>query len=106
MITWHNRLVEVKRLLCRDKISLRRFWSIGFHRAISEPDDSSCTIGDVFFVRYQDNRVSRAIYSFKNIHDLVGSFGIQVTGWLIGKNNGGIVYQRPGNRYALRLAST
>ena len=39
----------------------------------------------------------------KNIHDFIRGFAIQVTGGFIGKNNGGIVDQCPGNGNPLAL---
>src|SRR5262245_27648475 len=62
-------------------------------------------IRDIGFMRNENNCVSVLIEIFEKRHDFVTRFRIEITGGLIGEDNGWIVYQSPGDRDALALTA-
>ena len=76
-----------------------------FDHSISQPYNPMGMIGNISFMCYQYNGISCGMYLSKDLHDLIRSFCIQVSCWFIGKNDGWIIYQCPGNSYPLGLSA-
>ena len=62
-------------------------------------------VGDCIIVGNEQDRGSVAIQFTKQVHDLSSRFLIEISGWLIGQNDGRIVDHRPRNGDALLLSS-
>ncbi len=58
-------------------------------------------VGNVLFVRYQYHGIAAGLYLAKDLHDLDGGLGIEVTGRLISQYEGRGVHQGAGNGYPL-----
>ena len=72
---------------------------------VLEVDDGACERGHVRFVRdHQDGDAALGVQLAEQLHDLDGSFGIEVAGRLVGKQHVGLRHDRPGDGDALLLA--
>jgi hypothetical protein len=72
---------------------------------VAQPDNSPSEAGDLLFVSDQHNRASGIVQRTEQLHDLKAGGGIEVARGLIGKQDRGIVDQRPGDRDPLLLAT-
>src|SRR5688572_15601778 len=79
---------------------------IGFNETIPEPDDTVSMVGYILFVCNQHNGIAIGMYLVKDLHDLIRSFCIKITSWLISKNDRRIIYQCSCNRHPLTLSTT
>src|SRR5438309_2071516 len=77
---------------------------ITLNHSVAQADDALCKVGNVFFVGHQDHGIAGGMDLSKDIHDLVGGFGVEVTRWLVGEDDGGIIYQGAGNSHPLVLS--
>ena len=62
-------------------------------------------IDDLPVVGHHQNRGAALVDLLQQSHDLPGILGIQVAGWLVGQQDGGLVHQGPGQRHPLLLAA-
>jgi hypothetical protein len=60
---------------------------------------------NVFFVGHYYQGVSGSMNLVKQLQNFVRSCGVKVSGGLVGQNERGLVYQGPGDRYALALSA-
>ncbi len=63
----------------------------GFVRSdlsVADVDDAVRVLRNVVFVRDENDGVALAVQVLEQRHDLLARFRIQVSGWLVGKNDG------------------
>src|SRR3974390_35629 len=60
---------------------------------------------DVQFVGNEDDGVALAVKIFKQVHDFFACLGVKVPGWLVRKNDRGVIHQSAGDSDALALAA-
>jgi hypothetical protein len=73
------------------RVLCRRRSAVAFYHPVAEPDDPVGVIGDIFFMGDEDNGVACGLDAGKDIHDLDGGLGIEVTGRLVGQDQGGLL---------------
>jgi len=78
---------------------------VAFNEAITQPHNAFCVVGNIFFVGYQYYCVTGGLDLPEYIHDLDGSFRIQVTGRFIGQDQGRVVHQCACNGHTLTLTA-
>ena len=78
---------------------------VPFDKTVAQAYDPVGVMGDVIFVRDHNNSIALVMEFLKQVHDIVGSLGVKVSGGLIRKNDGGIVYKSPGNGDTLALSA-
>ncbi len=61
--------------------------------------------GDVFLVRHHHDGVALAVQLVEEVHDFVGSLGVEVTRGFVGQQDAGIVDQSAGDSHALPLSA-
>src|ERR1700694_2532697 len=59
-------------------------WFVGFDFAVANVDDAVGPLGNIVFMRDQDNRVAIAVQPREQGHDFIAGFCIQITGRLVG----------------------
>jgi hypothetical protein len=75
-----------------------------FHDTIANADDALSLGSNIGSVGDDDKRGTMfAIQAEQELHDLLTRFRIQVTGGLIGEDDGGVIDQGTGNRHTLLL---
>ena len=72
---------------------------------VAETDNTEGMLGDVRFMRDQDDRVSLPVQVLEEHHDLFAGLGVQVSGRLIGQDDRGAVRQRARQRQPLTLSA-
>ena len=60
---------------------------VAFNFTVPEPDYTACVAGNVLFVGDEDNGVACCGECSENIHDVAAGCGIEVSGWLVGKDD-------------------
>ena len=80
--------------------------SVGDDVAVLEGDDAGAVLGDVHLVGDEDDgNAAFLLELLEDVHDLDGGSGVEVAGWLVGKQDGGRVEQGASDGDALLLAS-
>jgi len=72
---------------------------------IADADDAVGVFGDVFFVRDQNDGVALHPKLFEQGHHFFAGFGIEISGRLVGEEDGGAINEGAGDRDALALAA-
>ena len=72
--------------------------------AIAQFDDAFGVIGDIIVMRHHDNRVAFIVEPREECHDPFGGDGIEIAGWIVGKNDCGIIDLSACDSNALLLA--
>ena len=78
---------------------------IAFDAAIAEADDAAAAAGEVLFVRYEEDGVTRGVYLVEEVHDFVAGAGVEGAGRLVGEDDGRLVDEGARNGHALLLAA-
>ena len=78
---------------------------IAFHFAITDANNPMSMFGNIGLVRNKNYGVPLIMEILEQHHDLFAGFGIEIPGWLISEDNGGIGDQCPGNCNALSLTA-
>src|SRR5690242_7387473 len=73
--------------------------------AVAHVHDTARRARQLFVVRHDDERRAVAIEPVEEANDLRAGAGIQLAGWLVGKEELGLVRQRTRNGHALLLAA-
>jgi hypothetical protein len=74
-------------------------------QAISNPQDPSRVLGNVFFMSHDDDRVAGAREILKQREDFDARFGVQVASWFIGQKYRRLIHERPRYGDALPLTA-
>src|SRR5215203_3426051 len=78
-------------------------WLVGDDPPVAELHYSLRPRGDLRVVRDDHDRDPRSVQFLKQVEDLGAGDRVQVSGWLVGQQQGGAVDQRPGDSYPLHL---
>jgi hypothetical protein len=62
-------------------------------------------LGDILFVRYQNNGFAFAIEFLKKRQDFLAGSAVEIPGGLVGENQNGVVDEGPRDGHALLLAA-
>ena len=73
--------------------------------AVADGDDAVGELGDVGLVGDDDDGVALGVELVEEGHDLVAGLGVEVSGGLVGEDDGGVVDQGAGDGDALALAA-
>jgi hypothetical protein len=74
--------------------------------AVAQPDRPLRMLGDILFVRDDDDRVSLVVQILKEHHDLLPRLGVEVSGRLVGEYDRGLRHERPRDRNPLPLPAS
>src|SRR5690349_8405270 len=78
---------------------------VALDQAVAEVDLTEGVRRDIGFVGDQHDRLSRGVQLFEQAHDLLACGRVEVSGRLVGEEDGGVVHERSGDRDALSLAA-
>ena len=78
---------------------------VSFDHPIFDVNDAMGVLRDVVLVGYEDNGISLSVETVKQGHDVIAGLRVEVASRFVGKNDGGLVHQRPGNRHSLPLSA-
>ena len=62
-------------------------------------------LGDIVFVSHQNDGVALGVEICEQSHDFIAGFRVEISGGLVGENDGGRIHQRPGDGHALALSA-
>src|SRR5450830_371751 len=81
------------------KLSLRSILVplIGHNAAVLDTNHAFGLSSDAIIVSDIDNRLSVCVQLFHDVYDFARALGVEVAGWLVGKNNRWIHHQGPSN---------
>ena len=72
---------------------------------VADGDDAMGVLGDVRLVGDEDDGVALGVEIVEESHDLFAGFGVEVSGGLVGKNDGGVIDEGAGDGDALALSA-
>ncbi len=78
---------------------------VGGDGAVADGDDAVGVLGDVGLVGDEDDGVALGVEIVEEGHDLVAGLGVEVSGGLVGEDDGGMVDQSAGDGDPLALAA-
>ena len=78
---------------------------VGGDGAVADGDDAVGVLGDVGLVGDEDDGVALGVEIVEEGHDLVAGLGVEVSGGLVGEDDGGVVDEGAGDGDALALAA-
>ena len=61
--------------------------------------------GNFLIVSYHDDRATGSIELLEKRHDFFTRLAVEISGGLVGEDDGRVVHERPGDRNALLLAA-
>src|SRR5262249_39792489 len=73
--------------------------------SIANADYAMRVLGDVAFVRNENDRVAFGLKPVEQLHDFDARLRIQISGWFAGKNDRRVIHQRACNRDTLALTA-
>src|SRR5215510_1356194 len=73
--------------------------------SVEDRDHAVGVLGDVMFVRHDDDRVAALVQRVEQLHNLLRGLRIEVAGRLVGENNRRTVDQGAGDGHALSLTA-
>ena len=76
-----------------------------FHFSVADVDDAVSVQGDIVLVGHQHNGITLRVEALEQSHDFVAGSRVQVSGGLISQQDGRVIHQSTGNRYALPRAA-
>ena len=90
---------------CRNAFAEAAGGLVGKDLAVADVDYAVGILGDIAFVRHQNNGIALRLQAVKQGHDFNAGRRIQRSRRLIRQQNRRVIHQRPRNRHALPLPS-
>src|ERR1700676_1585549 len=105
--TWLSAKINVRRRrrTMRSYLSLSFYCLVGFNRSVADVDDAVGSLGDIVFMRDQNDCVAFPVQPRKQSHDFIARFAIQISRGLIGQHDRRRVHQGASHCDALPLTA-